>query len=85
METVKVKKSEVEEVIRLLRKYEESNDSDFYSLALNSIRPVGYYKICNVNIVTMIDTCMSRFGYYSKGIIARVYSLLSFYGIDVEE
>lgn len=85
MKTVKVKKSEVEEVIRLLRKHEKNNDSDFYSLALNSIRPVGYYKICNVDIVTMIDTCMSRFGYNSKGINARIYSLLSFYGIDVEE
>lgn len=85
METVKVKKSKVEEVIRLLRKHEESNDSDFYLLALNSIMPLSYYKICNVDIVTMIDTCMSRFGYNSKGINARIYSLLSFYGIDVEE
>lgn len=85
METVKVKKSEVEEVIRLLKKWERSMDSDYYALALISIKPVGYYKIDNIDIVRIICTCMNRFGYYSKGINARIYSLLSFYGIDVEE
>lgn len=85
METVKVKKSEVEEVIRLLRKYEESEVRDYHWCALTSIKSKGFYKIDSVEIVDIIHICIRRFGYNSKGINARIYSLLSFYGIDVEE
>lgn len=85
MKTVKVEKSEVEEVIRLLKMYEESGVGEYHWCALNSIKPKGFYKIDCVEIVNIIHICICRFGYNSKGINARIYSLLSFYGIDVEE
>lgn len=85
MKTVKVEKSEVEEVIRLLKMYEESGVGEYHWCALNSIKPKGFYKIDCVEIVNIIHICICRFGYNSKGINARIYSLLSFYGIEVEE
>lgn len=85
METVKVKKSEVEEVISLLKKYEESEVGDYHWCALTSIKPKGFYKIDSIEIVDIIHICIRRFDYNSKGINARIYSLLSFYGIEVEE
>lgn len=89
MKTIKVKKHEVEKVISLLKKYEgseeESEVGDYHRCALNSIKPKGFYKIDCVEIVNIIHICICRFGYNSKGINARIYSLLSFYGIDVEE
>lgn len=85
MKTIKVKKHEVEEVIRLLKMYEESGAGDYHWCALTSIKPKGFYKIDCVEIVEIIDICIRRFGYNSKGINARIYSLLSFYGIEVEE
>lgn len=87
MKTIKVKKHEVEKVISLLKKHEKSEDKNghYHWCALNSIEPKGFYKIDCVDIVDIIHICISRFGYNSKGINARIYSLLSFYGIDVEE
>lgn len=85
MKTVKLKKKEVDEVIRLLKKCKRTYDSDCYTLALKSIKPIGYYKVDNVDVVRVINLCIDRFGYNSKGINARIYSLLSFYCIDVEE
>lgn len=89
METVKVKKHEVEKVISLLKKYEGSEEGSeggkYHLCALKSIKPKGFYKIDCVEIVEIIDICIRRFGYNSKGINARIYSLLSFYGIEVEE
>lgn len=89
MKTIKVKKHEVEKVISLLKKYEGSEDvseaGNYHWCALNSIKPKGFYKIDCVEIVEIIHICIRRFGYNSKGINARIYSLLSFYGIEVEE
>ena len=89
MKTIKVKKHEVEKVISLLKKYEGSEDvnegGNYHWCALNSIKPKGSYKIDCVEIVDIIHICIRRFGYNSKGINARIYSLLSFYGIEVEE
>lgn len=85
MKTIKVKKHEVEKVISLLKKHEGSEDGNYHWCALNSIKPKGFYKIDCVEIVEIIDICIRRFGYNSKGINARIYSLLSFYGIEVEE
>lgn len=89
MKTIKVKKHEVEKVISLLKKYKESEDEyenrNYHWCALNSIEPKGFYKIDCVDIVDIIHICIRRFGYNSKGINARIYSLLSFYGIEVEE
>lgn len=85
MKTIKVKKHEVEKVISLLKKYEGSEGGKYHLCALKSIKPKGFYKIDCVEIVNIIDICIRRFGYNSKGINARIYSLLSFYGIEVEE
>lgn len=89
MKTIKVKKHEVEKVISLLKKYDGSEDvnecGNYHLCALKSIKPKGFYKIDCVEIVDIINICIRRFGYNSKGINARIYSLLSFYGIEVEE
>lgn len=85
MKTVKLKKKEVDEVIRLLKKQERSGDSYYYALALKSIKPIGYYKVDNVDVVRVIYLCIERFGYNSKGINARIYSLLSFYNFEIVE
>ena len=85
MKTVKLRKNEVDEVIRLLKKSKRSSDSDYYALALKSIKPIGDYKVDNVDVVRIINLCIIRFGYSSKGINARIYSLLSFYNFEIVE
>ena len=85
MKTIKLKKKEVDEVIRLLKKQERSSDSDCYALALRTIKPIGDYRVDNVDVVRAIYLCIIRFGYSSKGINARIYSLLSFYNLEIVE